>query len=82
MSGRLVSLHFLARERTNDAKLIRLPDGRYQTGNWKVARHVAEHPHPVETRRMVFSFTRDDALRRQDPDGWGTGAEKKYVRVK
>ncbi len=105
MRKRLLSLHFLARERANDEKLTRLADGRCHSGNWRVAEHVAASAigaeihlherqraaswiagridgwrrHPVERGRIVFQFQRDDALCREEPDGWGRGAERKYV---
>jgi hypothetical protein len=101
----LLSLHFLARDAGSGGKVTRLSDGRYESGNWKVAVAVAEqaagaeiHLHerqgsaswiagridgwrrPAdEPGRVVFSFAREDALCREEPDGWGHGAEKKYV---
>ena len=42
MTKRLLSLHFLAREQANDEKLTSLPDGRYETGNWRVSKKIAD----------------------------------------
>ena len=36
---------------------------------------------PAEPDRVIFRFKRDDTLCREEPNGWGSGSEKKYVQA-
>ncbi len=106
MANAIRSVHFVARQKGNAAKLRKLSDELHESGNWRVSAQTADslkgseiHLHerqkgrswvagritgwtwsPAEPNRVVFRFKPDDTLRREDPDGWGTGSEKKYVR--
>lgn len=54
---------------------------RQKTRSWAAGRISDWRWSVAEPNRAVFRFKRDTALCREEPHGWGSGSEKKYVRI-